>query len=318
MRRWQDSASSKPPPNAGPVKTATTGRPSVSSRRMRDLRNCTSATKASRSAGCTASNRFRSAPARNESLPERRMTPLIPSRSRSRRSRVLTKDSVKFALRVFTRWCGSSMVSVTTPSPSRFHLIASTMRALPPRFPCRCDHETNGWTSDILPSRLTTPHSVGSCQRRRRSPMTATPRLTADISALSDLVRDEFAPLVTTSTEGRVNRELYARIGERGVLDLLFPRGEDPRAQANAATICALREALAYGCIEAEVAAGMQGIGGYPVLQSGTPAHLARWLPGLRNGSVVAAFALTEPDVGSDAANLQLAAEADEIGRASC
>jgi len=144
--------------------------------------------------------------------------------------------------------------------------------------------------------------------------MTATARLSADIAALPDLVRNEFAPLVTTATEGRVNRDLYARIGESGVLDLLFPRGGDVRAQADAATICALREALAYGCIEAEVAVGMQGIGGYPVLQSGTPAHLERWLPGLRSGSVVAAFALTEPDVGSDAANLQLKAEADGDG----
>jgi alkylation response protein AidB-like acyl-CoA dehydrogenase len=141
--------------------------------------------------------------------------------------------------------------------------------------------------------------------------MSATQILSTEIAVLPELVREEFAPIAASGVEGRVNRELYDRIGERGVFGLLFPTGAGPRAQADAATICTLRETAAYGCIEAEVAIGMQGIGGYPVLQSGTPAHLERWLPGLRDGSVVAGFALTEPDVGSDAANLQLAAEPD-------
>lgn len=141
--------------------------------------------------------------------------------------------------------------------------------------------------------------------------MTATISQVADASALADLVREQFVPLVASGVEGRVNRELYTRIGASGIYDLLFPQTADPRAQANAATICTLRETAAYGCIEAEVAIGMQGIGGYPVLQSGTTAQLDRWLPGLRDGSVVAGFAITEPDVGSDAANLQLAAEPD-------
>jgi alkylation response protein AidB-like acyl-CoA dehydrogenase len=137
---------------------------------------------------------------------------------------------------------------------------------------------------------------------------------TIEIDDLRGLARDELTPLVAHGVEGRVNRELYARLGERGVLGLLFPVREDRRAQADAATICAVREALAYGCLEAEVATGMQGIGGYPVLQSGTEAHLDRWLSGLRDGSVVAAFALTEPDAGSDAANLQLTAAPDGDG----
>jgi len=123
--------------------------------------------------------------------------------------------------------------------------------------------------------------------------MSATQILSTEIAVLPELVREEFAPIAASGVEGRVNRELYDRIGERGVFGLLFPTGAGPRAQADAATICTLRETAAYGCIEAEVAIGMQGIGGYPVLQSGTPAHLERWLPGLRDGSVVAGFALT-------------------------
>jgi len=58
----------------------------------------------------------------------------------------------------------------------------------------------------------------------------------------------------------------------------------------------------------------LQGLGSYPVLQSGLDEQVQRWLPAVAAGDAVAAFALTEPEAGSDAAALQLAAEPDGDG----
>lgn len=100
---------------------------------------------------------------------------------------------------------------------------------------------------------------------------------------------------------GRVNRPLLAALGEEGLLERVFVSG--------ALELCLLRESLAYGCTEAETALALQGLGAYPVLSAGSRAQRERWLPGVREGRLVAAFALSEPGAGSDAAALALAAE---------
>jgi acyl-CoA dehydrogenase len=134
------------------------------------------------------------------------------------------------------------------------------------------------------------------------------PRLLDDLRTIA---REVLTPIAHQGRKGRVNRELLAALGDTGVLGLLFPEGDGP---ASAATVCLLREAVAYECTEAESLIVMQGLGGYPILQSGQPHQIARWVDPLRKGSAVAAFALTEPGAGSDAGNLALAAEADGDG----
>ena len=78
--------------------------------------------------------------------------------------------------------------------------------------------------------------------------------------------------------------------------------------------LCLLREALATQSTEAETALALQGLGSYPVLQSGQEEVVRRWLPAVAAGDAVAAFALTEPGAGSDAAALALRAEPDGPG----
>jgi acyl-CoA dehydrogenase len=65
---------------------------------------------------------------------------------------------------------------------------------------------------------------------------------------------------------------------------------------------------------EAETALALQGLGSYPILQAGNDVTRERWLPGVVTGDVVAAFALSEPDAGSDAAALSLEARPDGDG----
>lgn len=78
--------------------------------------------------------------------------------------------------------------------------------------------------------------------------------------------------------------------------------------------LCVLREAMATESPEAETALAIQGLGGYPILQSARAEVASRWIPGVAAGEVVPAFALTEPDAGSDAAALTTTAERDGAG----
>ncbi|MER5731957.1 acyl-CoA dehydrogenase family protein [Streptomyces sp. NPDC002138] len=123
---------------------------------------------------------------------------------------------------------------------------------------------------------------------------------------LRALAAERLGPLAGKGEPGRVNRPLLAALGEHGLLERIFSAG--------ALELCLLRESLAYGCTEAETALALQGLGAHPVLRAGSAAQRERWLPGVRAGRTVAAFALSEPGAGSDAAALALAAEPDGGG----
>lgn len=132
---------------------------------------------------------------------------------------------------------------------------------------------------------------------------------------ISDLAATELLPLIETGIEGQVNRPLLAAMGEHGVLRHLFGGSPDqPPRDAAAMQLCLLREAIAGVSTEAETALALQGLGSYPILQSGRPETINRWIPSVVRGTVVAAFALTEPQAGSDAAALALRAEPDGDG----
>ena len=120
------------------------------------------------------------------------------------------------------------------------------------------------------------------------------------------LGHEVFAPLATRGEPGRLNRPLVRALGEHGLLELVFA--------GSAVELCELREGLAHGCTEAETALALQGLGGYPILSRGQPALRDEWIPRLGRGEAVAAFALSEPEAGSDAANLTLKAERERGG----
>lgn len=114
---------------------------------------------------------------------------------------------------------------------------------------------------------------------------------------------------------GQVDRELLATLGRLGLLRGLFG-GEPDEAPRDAAAmqLCLLRETIASVNTHAETALALQGLGSYPILQAGSRAAIERWIPGVVSGDVVAAFALSEPGAGSDAAALELRAEPDGDG----
>jgi acyl-CoA dehydrogenase len=114
---------------------------------------------------------------------------------------------------------------------------------------------------------------------------------------------------------GRVDRPLLRRMGELGLLRSLFGgKPDEPPTEAAALQLCLLRESIAQVDGAAETALALQGLGSYPIAQSGAPALIEQWLPRVLSGDAVAAFALSEPGAGSDAAALALRAETDGAG----
>ncbi|MCK8435118.1 acyl-CoA dehydrogenase [Streptomyces sp. D2-8] len=120
---------------------------------------------------------------------------------------------------------------------------------------------------------------------------------------LRTLTAERLRPLADKGEPGHVNRALVAELGSLGLLGRLFASG--------ALDLCLMRESLAYACTEAETALALQGLGAHPVHAYGTQAQRARWLPRVTAGTAIAAFALSEPGAGSDAAALELRAEAE-------
>ena len=137
-----------------------------------------------------------------------------------------------------------------------------------------------------------------------------------DDVAVRRLAREVFAPLAATGSPGRVNRPLVRALGETGLLGRLFPTplGGTGGNSVSATELCRLREGLARECTEAETALALQGLGTYPLVQSGSGDIARRYVPAVARGEAVAAFALSEPGAGTDAAALTLAAEADGEG----
>jgi len=130
------------------------------------------------------------------------------------------------------------------------------------------------------------------------------------------LTRDHLAPLAHRAPEGRVSREVVAALAEHAILPRLFPtaHGGSADGQPSATELCVLREAMAAESPLVETTFAVQGLGCFPILQAGQPDQVARWIPAVARGEVVAGFALSEPDAGSDAAALTLAAESDGDG----
>jgi acyl-CoA dehydrogenase len=136
------------------------------------------------------------------------------------------------------------------------------------------------------------------------------------LSEARTIAREVLGPVARAGVGGRVNRSLLIALGDCGLLPRLFPAaaGGSRGGTVSALELCLVREALAQESTEAETALALQGLGGYPILQSGTAATVRRFIPAVARGRAVAAFALTEPNAGSDAAALELAASRDGDG----
>lgn len=113
-----------------------------------------------------------------------------------------------------------------------------------------------------------------------------------------------------------VCRELVRRLAAGGWLRYVVAGTEYGGAseQIDTRILCLLRETLARYHGLADFALAMQGLGSGAISLFGTEAQKARYLPRVVNGTAIAAFALSEPDAGSDVAAMQCSATADGDG----
>jgi butyryl-CoA dehydrogenase len=108
---------------------------------------------------------------------------------------------------------------------------------------------------------------------------------------------------------GEFPRELFERIGAQGWLGLRYPERYGG-ADADMVTYCLFAEELARGSLSVAAAAAMQSLmGTYFVYKYGSESLRARYLTPALRGDLVATFALTEPNAGSDVAAITTRAE---------
>ena len=102
---------------------------------------------------------------------------------------------------------------------------------------------------------------------------------------------------------------LFRRLGELGYLGLRYPE-QYGGADADMTTYCLFAEELARGSLSVAAAAAMQGLmGTHFIHKYGSESLRARYLAPALRGEIVATFAMTEPNAGSDVANLTTRAE---------
>lgn len=130
-----------------------------------------------------------------------------------------------------------------------------------------------------------------------------------DLIQEAERLGQALVPVAESHTDGRVNRDLVKAIATAGLFDRLFADHG-----VTASDLCRIRQGLARVCTEAETALAVQGLGAIPIHLSQRAAVRDRWMPAVRSGEAVAAFALTEPGAGSDAAALATVAVKDGDG----
>ena len=103
-------------------------------------------------------------------------------------------------------------------------------------------------------------------------------------------------------------RALVRELGAAGFLKLCVADGD---SRPDVRSLALARETLAYNSALADFAFAMQGLGSGAISLFGTVEQKREWLPRVASGQAIAAFAMTEPDCGSDAANIQTSAMRD-------
>jgi butyryl-CoA dehydrogenase len=128
--------------------------------------------------------------------------------------------------------------------------------------------------------------------------------------SVARFVDAEVVPVAGTLDErAEFPAALFRRIGQLGYLGLRYPE-KYGGADADMTTYCLFAEELARGSLSVAAAAAMQGLmGTHFIHKYGSEALRERYLVPALRGELVATFAMTEPNAGSDVANLTTRAE---------
>jgi len=123
-----------------------------------------------------------------------------------------------------------------------------------------------------------------------------------------------------TAGDGRLDLEseacrLAKQLGQDGLLAYAVPgKFGGVRESIQARDLCVIREELAWGSALADVMFGVQALGTSPIALAGSEEQQRHYLPPLATGERLAAFALTEPNAGSDVSAIVTRALRDTNG----
>ncbi|HLE43786.1 MAG TPA: acyl-CoA dehydrogenase family protein [Methylomirabilota bacterium] len=122
------------------------------------------------------------------------------------------------------------------------------------------------------------------------------------------LAREKIAPIAAHHDETESYPEEAMRLlGQQGLMGIWVPEaygGTDMGALA----VSLVAEEIAWACAATATNWGATPLGGYPIVLAGTEEQKRRYLPRLAAGEILAAYSLSEPGAGSDAASLQTTA----------
>jgi acyl-CoA dehydrogenase len=125
---------------------------------------------------------------------------------------------------------------------------------------------------------------------------------------LAKFVNQEIEPSASAERDAPEQTRHYINLmAASGLLDLAVPN----EGRLDIRSLCLIREGLAYSSALADLGFVMQGLGTYAIGQAAKEHIREFWLTRASEGKAIAAFALTEPDAGSDVAAIQTSAQLD-------
>ena len=128
---------------------------------------------------------------------------------------------------------------------------------------------------------------------------------------LADEIEQWCADNLTDRYQDDLDSECRALVRELGAAGFLKLCVADGKHKPDVRSLAIARESLARHSGLADFAFAMQGLGSGAISLFGTIEQKREWLPKVAGGTAIAAFAMTEPECGSDAANIATSAMKD-------
>src|SRR5918911_2322932 len=126
---------------------------------------------------------------------------------------------------------------------------------------------------------------------------------------IRELVEDKVAPRAAEIDERmEYPKDIERLFAENGILGIPFPERYGG-ISGSSVTICMGVEEIAKACTTSSLILAVQALGSYPILLAGSEDQKKRLCPPLASGEKVAAYALSEPGSGSDAAAMKTKAK---------
>jgi len=132
------------------------------------------------------------------------------------------------------------------------------------------------------------------------------------VETVRRFVKQDLEPIARqVEEEDRIPEPVVEKMRELGLFGLAIPEEYDG-LEIGCLGECLVYEELgkANACFRTRIGTN-NGIGSQGIVLDGTPEQKKRYLPKLASGEWIGCFALTEPEAGSDAANLKTTAELD-------